>query len=143
MRTSIKILAIAAVYLLLGGLSAIFAYAETNAWAVWLASGLTLGLLLSRPRSSWGAIVAGAALGAFAFGLFLKSGWLLSLLYAAEEVVTALCGVWVASRIATLPLRLESPRELGALALGAMPAPRPPARQPMRRPAPPHRTACS
>jgi hypothetical protein len=72
--TLISVLAVAMAYVALGGLSAVFAYADTDAWSVWLASGLTLGLLLARPRPNWLAILAGAALGAIVFGLLTGSG---------------------------------------------------------------------
>jgi integral membrane sensor domain MASE1 len=116
--TFIAIVAIAAAYNALGALSAQFAYAETDAWAVWLAVGIAPGLLLSRPRSNWPAIIAGVALGAFVFGLITASGVLHSALYACVEVVTALAGAWTAARIAPLPLKLDSPRELAALTFG-------------------------
>jgi integral membrane sensor domain MASE1 len=117
-RTTLNILAVTAAYVAFAGLSALLAYADTDAWAVWLASGVPLGLLLSRPRSRWGEILAGAALGAVIFGMLTASGFADSLGYGLVEVVSLLAGVWAASWIAELPLRLDRPRELTALALG-------------------------
>jgi integral membrane sensor domain MASE1 len=117
-RILLGILGICAAYVALGAVSAYFAYADTDAWTVWLASGLTLGLLLSRPRPQWPAIVAGAALGATLFGLLSASGVPRSLAYGAIEAGSALAGAWAAGRLAALPMRLESPRELAALAAG-------------------------
>jgi integral membrane sensor domain MASE1 len=117
-RTIVNMLVIAAAYIAFGGISAAFAYADTDAWAVWLASGIPLGLLLSRPMSKWGETVAGGALGAFGFGLLTHSGLLASVCYAAVEAVSLLVGAWAASRLADVPLRLTRPREVAALALG-------------------------
>jgi integral membrane sensor domain MASE1 len=117
--TLLAVVAIAALYNALGALSAQFAYADTDAWAVWLAAGIAPGLLLSRPRSNWLAILGGVALGALSFGFVIGSGVLHSALYAGLEGITALTGAWVAARIAPLPLRLDTPRDLGALVLGS------------------------
>src|SRR5205814_3190645 len=73
MSKLIAALAIALAYLALAGISAALAYAPTDAWTVWLASGLTLGLLLAAARSRWAAILAGAALGAAIFALVVDS----------------------------------------------------------------------
>ena len=70
MRQAIVVFLVAAAYLALAGLSAAFAYSHQDAWTVWLASGLTLGLLLARPRASWPAILAGAFVGAAIFAVY-------------------------------------------------------------------------
>jgi integral membrane sensor domain MASE1 len=119
-RILLGILAVGAAYVALGVVSALFGYADTDAWTVWLASGLTLGLLLSRPRPQWPAIVAGAAIGAMIFGLLTASGVPRALAYAAIEAGSALAGAWAADRLAALPMRLASPRELTALGVGAL-----------------------
>lgn len=61
--TWIVIIAVAIAYLALGGLSSALAYASADAWTVWLASGLVLGLLLACRRERWSALLVGAALG--------------------------------------------------------------------------------
>jgi integral membrane sensor domain MASE1 len=118
--TLIAIVAVAIAYLALGEVSSALAYAPADAWTVWLASGLTLGLLLAVLRSRWPAVLGGAALGAAIFALTIGSNVIDALGYAAIEVVSAAAGAWVALRIADTALRFESPRELGAFALGAL-----------------------
>jgi integral membrane sensor domain MASE1 len=118
--TLIVIVAVAVAYLALGALSSALAYAPADAWTVWLASGLTLGLLLAAVRSRWVVLLGGAALGAAIFALTIGSNVIDALGYAAIEVVGGAAGAWVATRIADTALRFESPRELGAFALGAL-----------------------
>lgn len=108
---------VAAGYLALSGLSAALAFSHADAWTVWFASGLTLGLLLVRPRASWIAILAGAFIGAAVFALLL-GGRLDALGYGLLEVFTAVAGAWIASRMAPLPAHLDHPRELAALVFG-------------------------
>jgi integral membrane sensor domain MASE1 len=84
----IVIFAVAAAYLALAGLSAALAYSSQDAWTVWLASGLTLALLLARPRTSWPAILGGAFVGATAFAILIGSTFD-ALGYGALEVLTA------------------------------------------------------
>ena len=50
------------------------AYAPTDAWTVWLASGLILGLLVAPFHHRWIVPLAGAAIGAAVFALVLPSG---------------------------------------------------------------------
>ena len=119
MSTLIAIVAVAVAYLALGELSKALAYAPTDAWTVWLASGLTLGLLLATTRGRWFVMLTGAATGAAIFALTIGSNILDALGYAAIEVVSAGAGAWVATRVVDAVLRLDSPRELGALLLGA------------------------
>ncbi len=109
---------VAAGYLALSGLSAALAFSHADAWTVWFASGLTLGLLLVRPRTSWIAILAGAFAGAGLFALLIGSR-LDALGYGALEVLTAAAGAWIASRMTDLPAHLDHPRELAALVFGA------------------------
>ena len=108
---------VAAGYLALAGLSAALAFSHADAWTVWFASGLTLGLLLVRPRASWIAILAGAFVGAALFALLI-GGTLDALGYGALEVLTAAAGAWIASRMTDLPAHLDHPRELAALVFG-------------------------
>lgn len=108
---------VAAGYLALSGLSAALAFSHADAWTVWFASGLTLGLLLVRPRTSWIAILAGAFVGAAVFALLI-GGRLDALGYGALEVLTAAAGAWVASRMTNLPAHLDHPRDLAALVFG-------------------------
>ena len=118
MHQVIVICIVAAAYLAFSGLSAALAYSHADAWTVWLASGLTLGLLLARPRAYWPAILAGAFVGAAAFSLLI-GGTFEALGYGAIEVLTAAAGAWIASRMSDLPMRLDRPRELAALVFGA------------------------
>jgi integral membrane sensor domain MASE1 len=113
----IVIFIVAAAYLALAGLSAALAYSNQDAWTVWLASGLTLGLLLARPRTSWPAILGGAFVGATAFAILIGSTFD-ALGYGALEVLTAAAGAWTASRMTGLPAKLDSPRVLAVLVFG-------------------------
>ncbi len=111
---------VALAYLALAALSWLLAYAPTDAWSVWLATSLTLGLLLVVPRPRWPAVLAGAAVGAAVFSLLLDTGrYLWAIGYAAIEVLSAFAGAWVAAQVRPLPLKLERPRELAALVVGA------------------------
>ncbi|MBS0402462.1 MAG: MASE1 domain-containing protein [Proteobacteria bacterium] len=107
-------------YLVLAGLSALLAYSQADAWTVWFANGVTLGLLLALRRSLWPAVLAGVFVAALVFELFIGSSLPDAIGYALIELVTALLGAWLASLIARLPLRLESPRELAATLAGAL-----------------------
>jgi len=120
MSTLIAGLAVALAYFALGELSSALAYAPTDAWTVWLASGLTLGLLLATGRQRWGAILAGAALGAAIFALVIDGTVADALGYEAIEIAGGVAGAWVATRVAGTALRFDSPRELGAFALGVL-----------------------
>jgi integral membrane sensor domain MASE1 len=117
--TLIVVVAVAVAYFALGEVSRALAYAPTDAWTVWLAGGLTLGLLLATARNRWIVMLAGAALGAAVFALTIGSDIVDALGYAVIEVVGAWGGAWIATRIVDGTLRLDSPRELGALTLGA------------------------
>ncbi len=112
---------VALAYLALAGLSWLLAYAPTDAWSVWLATSLTLGLLLVVPRPRWPAVLAGAAVGAATFSLLTDTGrYVWAIGYAAIEVLSAVAGAWVAAQVRPLPLKLERPRELAALVVGAI-----------------------
>jgi integral membrane sensor domain MASE1 len=113
----IVIFVVAAGYMALSGLSAALAFSHADAWAVWLSSGLTLGLMLSRPRSSWPAILAGAFVGAALFAL-ITGGAQEAIGYGAIEVLTGALGAWVASRMTGLPTPMNRPRDLAALVFG-------------------------
>lgn len=120
MPAALLALVVALAYLALAGLSWLLAYAPTDAWSVWLATSLTLGLLLVVPRPRWPAVLAGAAVGAAVFSLLLDTGrYLWAIGYAAIEVLSAFAGAWVAVQIRPLPLKLERPRELAALVVAA------------------------
>lgn len=115
------VVVVALAYLGLAALSSALAYAPSDAWTVWLASGLTLGLLLRRSPPAWAAPLAGAALGAGAFALWTGGGNVVDAVgYAAIEAVSAIAGAFVAARIAPLPNALASPRELGAFVAAAL-----------------------
>src|SRR4029453_19158151 len=73
--------------------------------------------LLARPRTSWPAILGGAFVGATAFAILIGST-LDALGYGALEVLTAALGAWIASRMTSLPAKLDSPRVLAVLILG-------------------------
>jgi integral membrane sensor domain MASE1 len=113
----IVVVFVAAGYLALAGLSAALAFSHADAWAVWLASGLTLGLMLARPRSSWPAILGGAFVGAASFALF-TGGPPEAIGYGAIEVLTGALGAWIASRMTGLPTPMERPSDLAALVFG-------------------------
>jgi integral membrane sensor domain MASE1 len=119
--TLIVVIAVTVAYLALASLSSALTMVAADAWTVWLASGLILGLLLACRRDKWVAILAGAAIGAAAFSFLLGD---LSAIdaagYAAIEVLTALAGAFVFVWLAPAPTRLETPRELAALFAAAL-----------------------
>lgn len=121
MTTPIVAIAVTLAYLALASLSSALTLVAADAWTVWLASGLILGLLLACRRDRWVAILAGAAIGAAAFSFLLGD---LSAIdaagYAAIEVLTALAGAFVFVWLAPAPTRLETPRELAALFAAAL-----------------------
>lgn len=119
-RPILATIVVAAAYLGLGGVSAWLAYAPSDAWTVWLASGLTVGLLAARPRAAWPTMLAGASVGAAVFATFLGSDLVDATGYAAIEVVIAVAGAYAASMVAPLPLGLVRPRELLALLAGVL-----------------------
>ena len=121
MITPIVVVAVAIAYLALAGLSSALAFVAADAWTVWLASGLALGLLLACRRDKWPAVLAGAALGAAVFSFLLGDLSIIDALgYAAIEVLTALAGAFVFVWLAPAPTRLESARELAALFAAAL-----------------------
>ena len=71
MSNLVPIIAVAVAYLALAGVSTSLAYAPTDAWTVWLASGLTLGLIVAQFHHRWMVPLAGAAIGAAVFALIL------------------------------------------------------------------------
>ena len=120
MSNLVPIIAVAVAYLALAGVSTSLAYAPTDAWTVWLASGLTLGLIVAQFHHRWMVPLAGAAIGAAVFALILPgSGVTDAAGYAAIEVIAAAAGAFAAMWLAAPPLRLESLRELGAFIVGA------------------------
>ncbi len=110
--------AIAAGYVALGILSAAVAYSPADAWTVWLASGLVLGVLLARPRQQWAFVLAGGFAGAFAFNLLQGGGIVESAGDGVIEVVAAGAGAFVASKLTNVPMQLDDPRDLVAVVLG-------------------------
>jgi len=118
----VLVLFVALAYVALAALSAMVAIAPTDAWTVWLASGVTLGVLLTTSRARWPAVLTGALIGAAAFALGLGSPWLEAAGYGVIEVVAGVAGAFFASRFMRLPARLELPRDLAALVIaGALP----------------------
>jgi PAS domain-containing protein len=106
---------VAAAYVALAAISKAVAYAPGDAWTVWLASGMVFGALLAVRRTRWSAVLAGGFLGATAFALYLGTTVLDALGYGAIEVVTAGGAALLVARLAPLPLRLDSARDLAAL----------------------------
>ena len=120
MSNAVSIVFVAVGYLALAALSTALAYAPTDAWTVWLASGWTLGLIVVQLRHRWIIPLAGAAIGAAVFAIVLPDSHITDAIgYAAIEVLAAAAGAFAAMWIAAPPLRLDSVRELGAFILGA------------------------
>ena len=121
MSNLVYIVFVAVGYLAFAALSTALAYAPTDAWTVWLASGWTLGLMIVQLRHRWIIPLAGAAIGAAVFALALPGGNPTDALgYAAIEVLAAAAGAFAAMWLAAPPLRLDSVRELGAFLAGAL-----------------------
>lgn len=109
-------------YLALAWLSAKVAYSPDDAWTVWLASGVVLGLLLALRRERWPAVFAGGFIGAALFALHLGTSVVEALGYGVIEVVAAGAAIALTVRLVPLPLRLDRGRDLAALVLtGAIP----------------------
>jgi integral membrane sensor domain MASE1 len=107
-------------YYVLGVLSGALSHVETDAWTVWLASGLVFGLLLACDKRRWPAILVGAFLGAAVFDWSLSRPVAEGIGYGAIEVVTSVAGAMLADKIGGHPLRLADPQELVALLAGAL-----------------------
>jgi integral membrane sensor domain MASE1 len=113
-------LVVAVAYIALAKLSAMLTHDATDAWSVWLATPLTLGVLLVVARARWLPVLVGAAIGAAVFSWVIDPGkiaWAGG--YAVIEVVSAIAGAWAAHQVASIPLSLERPREVAALVVGA------------------------
>jgi integral membrane sensor domain MASE1 len=118
----IVVLVVAVGYLALAGISKVIAYAPTDAWTVWLASGLVLGALLALRRERWAAILAGGFVGAAVFAVTLGTTVVDALGYGVIEVVASGGAALFVSRLVALPMRLDSARDLAALiGAGALP----------------------
>jgi integral membrane sensor domain MASE1 len=105
----------------LAEVSGLLAHEATDAWSVWLATPLTLGLLLVVARARWLPVLIGAAIGAAVFSWLLEPGriaWASG--YAVIEVASAVAGAWAARQVVALPMTLERPREVGALVVAAL-----------------------
>lgn len=120
MRSAVAVLVVALAYLALAGLSAWFAFEQADSWTVWLASAVTLGVLLVRPRPQWWPVLLGAALGATLFDLALGGPLAEALGYGLIEAATGFAGAWLAARITGLPARIDDLRRLTAFVLGGV-----------------------
>jgi integral membrane sensor domain MASE1 len=79
-------------------LSRSLASAATETVPVWLGSGVTFAALMVSQRWSWPAVLAGAALASFAWGIIAhKLGIEAALVFAAIELVCMGVGAWVAT----------------------------------------------
>jgi integral membrane sensor domain MASE1 len=113
---------VAVAYAALGAVAAAIAYAPTDAWTVWLASGMVFGALLALRRERWGAVLAGGFVGAAAFALWLGTTVVDALGYGVIEALASGAAALLVSRVTALPLKLDSARDLAALvAAGALP----------------------
>ncbi len=121
-RNIVLAAAVTVVYLALAWLSAVVAYSPNDAWTVWLASGVVLGLLLALRRAWWPGVLAGGFVGATLFSLHLETSLVVALGYGAIEVIAAGAAIALAARLVPLPLRLDRGRDLAALIVaGALP----------------------
>ena len=120
MSSPVLAVVVAVAYIALAKLSAMLTHEATDAWSVWLATPLTLGVLLVVARARWLPVLVGAAIGAAVFSWVIDPGkiaWAGG--YAAIEVLSAIAGAWAAHQVASIPLALERPREVAALVVGA------------------------
>ncbi len=118
MQHIVVIVIVAVAYAALAAISAAVAYAPADAWTVWLASGAVFGALLASRRERWPAVLGGGFVGAAGFALWLGTSPLDAAGYGAIEAVTSGAAALLVSRLAGLPLRLASARELAALVGG-------------------------
>ena len=122
MQHIIVIVIVAVAYAALAGISEVVARSPADAWTVWLASGVVLGLLLALRRSRWVAVLAGGFIGATGFALHLGSGILEAIGYGAIEVIASGGAALIVSRLTELPMRLDNAREVATLIVaGALP----------------------
>jgi integral membrane sensor domain MASE1 len=99
-------------------LSRSLASAATETVPVWLSSGVTFAALMVSQRWSWPAVLVGAALASFAWGIIAhKLGIEAALVFAAIELVCMGVGAWVATLGCHDP---ESPVGAGLLIAGAV-----------------------
>ena len=120
MSSSVLTVFVAVAYIVLAEVSGLLTHETTDAWSVWLATPLTLGVLLVVSRARWLPVLVGAAIGAAVFSWIIEPGkiaWAGG--YAAIEVLSAIAGAWAAHQVAPIPLTLERTREVAALVVGA------------------------
>ena len=120
MSPSVLTVVVAVAYLVFAEVSALLTQESTDAWSVWLATPMTLGVLLVVSRARWFPVLVGAAIGAAVFSWVIEPGriaWAGG--YAAIEVLSAIAGAWAAHQVAPIPLTLERTREVAALVVGA------------------------
>jgi len=109
---------LAVLWWLVALLSRSMADAAAQTLPVWLASGVTLAALLVAPRWAWPALLAGAAVAAFGWGMVAHQlGVAGALLFAGVEVVSMALGAWVATAGRQ---DLDAPAGAGRLIAGAL-----------------------
>ncbi|MFO1323189.1 MAG: MASE1 domain-containing protein [Burkholderiales bacterium] len=118
MQHLIVVVLVVVAYNALAAVSYVVAYSPADAWTVWLASGVVFGTLLVARRASWPAVLAGGFVGAAAFAVYLGSPPLDALGYGAIEAIASGAAAFVVSKLSPLPLMLDRPRDLAAIALG-------------------------
>ena len=122
MQQIVVMVVVAVAYVGLSYVSKAVAFAQTDAWTVWLSSGVVLGTLLATTRDRWWGALAGGFIGATVFALVLDVSFWNSLGYGVIEVVAAGSAAFLVSYVSPLPIRLERPRELAATVFaGALP----------------------
>lgn len=106
--------AVALAYFLAAWASRTLSDSQLQAQSVWLSSGIVLGLLLRRPVWEWTPVLAGGAIGAFAFGWWSTSSIANGCAVAFIEVVATGLAAFLTQRMVPPPVRLDSPLKVAA-----------------------------
>lgn len=111
---------VALAYLFVGALSAAMAASDTQAIAVWLASGVSFGAMLASSASHRTAVVTGTAVATVLWGAIGHAlPWNAAIAFGLIEAGSIVLGAWVASRAnVDRPLQQVTLLVLGACVTG-------------------------
>jgi signal transduction histidine kinase/integral membrane sensor domain MASE1 len=125
---AIRLLLLAALYVITGRLGLLLAVPPGYATIIWPASGIAVGMLMVQGSRLWpGVFVGSLLLNAWHSGVFADANWFSAKLQiaaciAAGSTLQALVGRTLVARFIGLPLRLSTGRQIAALFSLAGPA---------------------